>query len=110
LRSNDNQSLFEKEDVLNMMSDTGMSWVKNLEEIGAKQIPPAERLSIIIRTDLQYVDENQDFLVFWYQETKNLTIELRKNLFDAAEFMANDIVVSCDVWAFRRWYLKKIYT
>ncbi|MCJ7685159.1 MAG: hypothetical protein MUO68_12780 [Desulfobacteraceae bacterium] len=50
LRSNDNQSLFKKEDVLNMRSDTGMSWVKNLEEIGAKlrQLPPAERLSIII--------------------------------------------------------------
>jgi len=127
----------KKEDILNMMSDTGMSWVKNLEEIATKlhQLPPSERLSIVIRTYLQYVDENQDFFVFWYQETKNLTSELRKNLFDAensmmnmfkeilengkskgqfefddAEFIANDIVVLCDMWAFRRWHLRKKYT
>jgi len=127
----------KKEDILDMMSDTGMSWVKNIEEIANKlrQLPPAERLSIIIRTYLQYVDENQDHIVFWYQETKNLTSESRKHLFDAemfcmnmfktlledgqskgvfefddAEYMANDIVTLCDMWAFRRWYLRKRYT
>lgn len=127
----------KKEDILNMMSETGMSWSKNLEEIALRlyQLPPSERLAIIIRTYLQYVDENQDFLVFWYQETKNLSGELRKNLFNAensmvnmfkklleegkadgqfefdnAEFIANDIVVLCDMWAFRRWYLRKKYT
>ena len=98
-----------------------MPWLKNLEKIAARlhQFPPSDRLSIIIRTYLQYVDENQDLLVFWYQETKNLAIEFRNNLFyaelslvnmfrklledgqskgqfnlDDPEFITNDIVVN----------------
>jgi AcrR family transcriptional regulator len=95
---------------------------------------PAEALSYVIRKYLEWVDDYQDITVFWYQDAKNLTpeqlhklaeqeeytVEVFRQLLDrgvkAGEFRAGDlrmaahnIVVLCDMWAFRRWLLKKHY-
>jgi hypothetical protein len=114
-----------------------VTWVKDLEAIALRldQRKVPERLATVIRTYLQFVDELQDMLVFWYQETKNLKAEFRQRLFDlehsmvkmfeellkdgcaSGDFkikdismMANNIVILCDMWAIRRWDLRKNYT
>jgi AcrR family transcriptional regulator len=127
----------KKEDVLGLLTDFGKSWVKDLEAIALRldQLNVRERLATVIRTYLQFVDEHQDMLVFWYQETKNLKGEFRQRLFDVEQsmvkmyaqllkdgcdsgdfkikdvsMMATNIVILCDMWAFRRWDLRKSYT
>jgi AcrR family transcriptional regulator len=127
----------KKEDVLGLLTDFGKSWVKDLEAIALRldQLKVKERLATVIRTYLQFVDEHQDMLVFWYQETKNLKGEFRQRLFDVEQsmvkmyaqllkdgcdsgdfkikdvsMMATNIVILCDMWAFRRWDLRKSYT
>ena len=92
-------------------------------------------MTTVIRAYLQWVDEHQDMIVFWYQETKNLTREFRRRLFDSEHrladlfkklindgcsgdvfcvkdisLMSSNIIIMCDMWAFRRWDLRKAYT
>lgn len=96
---------------------------------------PTEALVYAIKLYLTWVDEYQDVTVFWYQESKNLTREQMKNLtaqeeytvemfiellsrgikkaiFDIVDIRlaSHNIVVLCDMWAFRRWLLKKHFT
>jgi len=96
---------------------------------------PREALVHVIRQYLKWVDEYQDVTVFWYQESKNLTPQQMKNLtaqeeytvevfmelldrgarqgifkIQNAQLTAHNIVVLCDMWAFRRWLLKKHFT
>ncbi len=96
---------------------------------------PVEGLVHVIREYLKWVEEYQDVTVFWYQESKNLTppqlrsltaqeeftvqlfVELldtgaRQGVFKVIEpqLTAHNIVVLCDMWAFRRWLLKKHFT
>jgi hypothetical protein len=84
---------------------------------------------------LKWVEEYQDLTVFWYQEAKNLTpaqfralkmqeectIQIFQTILERgissgkfkvkdAALAANNIVVLCDMWAFRRWLLKEHYT
>ena len=96
---------------------------------------PAEALTYTIRKYLEWVDDYQDITVFWYQEAKNLTPEQLRKLAEQEEYTVNvfqgllekgveagkfhvtelrmaahNIVVLCDMWAFRRWLLKKHYS
>lgn len=96
---------------------------------------PEEALRYAIDLYLDWVDEYQDVTIFWYQETKNLTKKQFDNLAKQEEdtvevfqdlvnrgvkagvfktksvhMAAHNIVVLCDMWAFRRWLLKKHYT
>jgi len=92
-------------------------------------------LKYVIREYMKWVEEYQDLTVFWYQEASNLTPDQFKALKSQEEYTiqsfriilergikagkfkvknpamaANNIVVLCDMWAFRRWLLKEHYT
>jgi AcrR family transcriptional regulator len=126
-----------KEDILSLLCDDGVSRVKSLfEEVDSlPAINSTEKIRIIIRRYLQHVDELQNDIVFWYQESRNMPADSRKALFDLENLLeemfkreliegskrgefrisdstlaANGIVVLCDMWAFRRWFLRKRYT
>ena len=96
---------------------------------------PRRALKYVIREYMKWVEEYQDVTIFWYQESRNLspehfkalklqeeyTIEIFRGLIERGirggkfkvkdPFMAaNNIVVLCDMWAFRRWLLKEHYT
>jgi len=99
------------------------------------KMSPGEALSAAIDDLITLIDVTQDFTVFWYQESKNLkpeelnkllkyeeeNINLLKRILqwgcDRGDFIiddinlaAHDIMVLCDMWAFRRWALKKDYS
>jgi AcrR family transcriptional regulator len=98
-------------------------------------LAPAKALTFTVRKYLEWVEDYQDITIFWYQEAKNLTQEQLRNLVEQEEYTvevfkellekgvragefhvseprmaAHNIVVLCDMWAFRRWLLKKHYT
>jgi len=99
------------------------------------KMSPGEALSAAIDDLITLIDMTQDFTVFWYQESKNLkpeelnkllkyegeNINLLKRILqwgcDKGDFLigdinlaAHDIMVLCDMWAFRRWALRKNYS
>jgi hypothetical protein len=106
---------------------------RRLEEL-FKMSPP-EALDAAVEDLVTFIDETQDFTLFWYQETKNLkseelsrllkyeneVVDLLRRLLqwgvDTGYFrikdvnlVAQDIMVLCDMWAFRRWSLRKDYS
>ncbi len=127
-----------KEDILFLISDYVLSWAKTLsEEVRAGLDAPdvAENLRQIVRKYLEVVAIGQDVVVFWYQEARNLQLEALERVFEVESLLvkmfeqlliegckrgefgitdttlaAHDIVVLCDMWAFRRWSLRDQYT
>lgn len=127
-----------KEKILSLFQEFTMSQLsarieQNREIIVSRK--PREALIHIIREYLTWVEEYQDVTVFWYQESKNLSPQQMRNLTAQEEFTvevfmellergvrqgdfkvqdlaltAHNIVVLCDMWAFRRWLLKKHFT
>jgi AcrR family transcriptional regulator len=127
-----------KEDILYLVCDyihTSVSErVKpSLETTG----DTVERLRNAIKSYYAIVDEMQDYVIFLYQETKSLSYNARKYIFKSEEemtsifeeiilqgiedgtfsiskkdvnFIANEIMVTAQMWAFRRWILQKNYT
>ena len=123
-----------KEDILYLLSDHTFNWLKELAggvSFGLEGCSHTEKLRITIGKYMEYVENNRDNIAFWYRETKSLTEEARKVLFDgehclvntfekllaegckSGEFEVSDvtlaatnIVVLCDMWSFRRWFLK----
>ena len=100
-----------------------------------EKMEPQRALKYAVREYLKWVDEYQDLTVFWYQEAKNLssaqfkalkmqeecTIQIFQTILERGvrsgkfkvknpALAANNIVVICDMWAFRRWLLKEHYT
>ncbi len=98
-------------------------------------MPPVKALEFAIDAIVSFIDKTQDVTVFWYQEAKNLLPEQMKLLAQredheldllkkilvrgcqTGEFVINDInlaahdiIVLCDMWAFRRWALRGSYT
>ncbi|HML95384.1 MAG TPA: TetR/AcrR family transcriptional regulator [Thermodesulfobacteriota bacterium] len=96
-----------------------------------------ERLENAIRSYYAIIDEMQDYVLFLYQETKSLSYNARKYIFKSEEEMtsifeeiilqgiedgtfsiskkdvnllANEIMVTGQMWAFRRWIVQKNYT
>jgi AcrR family transcriptional regulator len=127
-----------KEDILYLVCDyihTSVSErVRPSLEISGNTI---ERLRNAIRSYYVIVDEMQDYVLFLYQETKSLSYNARKYIFKSEEemtsifeeiilqgiedgtfciskkdvnFIANEIMVTAQMWAFRRWILQKNYT
>ena len=127
-----------KEKILSLFQEYTMAHLQARIEQHRKTINslgPKEALVHVISEYLKWVDEYQDVTVFWYQESKNLTPQQMKNLTAQEEFTvelftellengarrgvfnvqdialtAHNIVVMCDMWAFRRWLLKKQFT
>jgi AcrR family transcriptional regulator len=100
-----------------------------------EKMEPRRALKYAVGEYLKWVEEYQDLTVFWYQEAKNLTpaqfralkmqeectIQIFQTILERgissgkfkvkdAALAANNIVVLCDMWAFRRWLLKEHYT
>ena len=96
-----------------------------------------ETLEMAIKIYFEIIDEMQDYIIFLYQETKSLSKEARKYIFNAEDEMtqifeeilskgnkdgsfsidkkdipliAHNIMVLGQMWAFRRWILQKKYT
>lgn len=127
-----------KEDILSIFSDTAISM---LEEISKENfnhpgtIRPTEKLKIAITKYLQWIDQVQEVVLFYYQESKNLPRDALKKVMSSdalsikileeilreghglGEFnvpnpklAANNIIVLCDAWVFRRWVLRQHFT
>lgn len=127
-----------KEKILSLFQEFTMSQLTARIEQNREVIinhDPGDALIHVIREYLKWVDEYQDVTVFWYQESKNLSPQQMRNLMAQEEFTvevfmemlergvrkgvfkvhnlaltAHNIVVLCDMWAFRRWLLKKHFT
>jgi len=130
--------IVSKENILSLFQEYTTSLIKSTLEQHREIIngmDPVEALVYVIRKYLEWVDEYQDITVFWYQESKNLTPQQMKNLTAQEEYTvqifvelleggirqgvfkvvnpkltAHNIVVLCDMWAFRRWLIKKHFT
>jgi AcrR family transcriptional regulator len=127
-----------KNNILGLFHEYTMSVIKLFAEktqAVLDNMEPQRALKYVIREYMKWVDEYQDLTVFWYQEAKNLTpaqfkalklqeeytIEVFRMILERGiksgkfkikdtAMAANNIVVLCDMWAFRRWLLKERYT
>ncbi len=127
-----------KDDILSLMQEGAFDFKGNLiqeTEEALSQSGPVEALRLAIRKYFSVVDGAQDTVLFWYHDTGNLQPasqakllendellgEVFKKILDAGcqsgvfkqhdtMLMAHDIIVLGDMWAFRRWFLRKHYT
>ena len=127
-----------KDDILSLFQEITAAELQkfaqeNLDDL--YKMPPLEAITGVIEAIISFVDRTQDVTVFWYQEARNLNPEQTALLFqredheiglikkilqwgcERGEFrindvnlLAHDIIVLCDMWAFRRWTLKRDYT
>jgi AcrR family transcriptional regulator len=127
-----------KDDILQLASENVIDDYHNLFlNLNDKyhDLQPSIKLVKIIDFYFRLVDLNQDVIVFWTQETKNLKLEDRQKIFDIADLtikeiknildqgceqgefdiddtalLATNIMTLGDIWASMRWRLRKIYT
>jgi AcrR family transcriptional regulator len=127
-----------KDDILSLFQEITASELQKFAEESLENLykmPPLEAITGVIEAIISFVDKTQDVTVFWYQEARNLNpvqmallfqredheISLIKKILqwgcETGEFkikdvnlMAHDIIVLCDMWAFRRWMLRRDYT
>ena len=130
--------IHSKDDILKLFQEItseelGKFARKNLKILVQKS--PREAIKKAIDSMISFIEATQDITVFWYQEAKNLKQAQMKNLYqreavevdmlkkmlqrgcDQGEFKikdinlaAHNIIVLCDMWAFRRWIMRKDYT
>lgn len=99
------------------------------------KMQPEEALRRAIQLYIDYVDEAQNIVLFWHQETRNLPPDQRDRLLENemvlaslfeglvergrkagifkiedSALAAHNIIVLGDMWAFRRWWLGRRYT
>ncbi|MCX5996515.1 MAG: TetR/AcrR family transcriptional regulator [Chloroflexi bacterium] len=127
-----------KDDILSLFQEITSAGLQRFTEkrlSALYEMSPRDAIGCAIDDLISFVDATQDITVFWYQEARNLKPEQRSVLFQSEEFQvdllkkilqwgcdrgefnitdvdlaAHDIMVLCDMWAFRRWYLRKHYT
>jgi AcrR family transcriptional regulator len=127
-----------REDVLYLtLQYTNSRIIEFVQNISVKfdSVSPTRALQQAIDFYYRGVDSIQDIVIFMYQHTNNLRPAERKQVFkyneplvgvfekilsrgcESGEFniedvglVAHNIVTSGDMWALRRWYLKKRYT
>lgn len=123
-----------KSDILSLFQEFTSSLVNRFiqQKLPAwRRISPREALCQSIETYLFFTNDIQDIIVFWYQDSRHLsasqlerllrheqyTVSMFKEIltwgYEIGEFKscnieltAHYIVVLCDMWAFRRWFLK----
>ncbi|NIT13103.1 MAG: TetR family transcriptional regulator [Candidatus Dadabacteria bacterium] len=122
-----------KEDILFLVCDHIHSTVstKLRESLGSNK-PALQILKKAIKDYFKIIDENQDYMLLLYQETKSLSKKARKYIFNAeneltsifedilrqcvrektirisskmCKIVAHNIMVTGHMWAFRRWAL-----
>jgi len=127
-----------KDDLLDLFIETttGSFDESNKEVLSELSfMSPTLLLKKTIRETLLIIDGIQDTILFWYQESKNMSREQLVKLFKQemhivnlfkiiieegckkGEFTSSDPMVAaynmlilCDAWAIKRWYFKKKYT
>lgn len=127
-----------KNDILSSIQEEASAGTDNFiqeTEEALSQLGPTEALRLAIRRYFSMANESEELILFWYHETRNLQPshqeqllhhdellgETFKKILDAGcqsgEFKqhdtmltAHDIIVLGDMWAFRRWFLRKHYT
>lgn len=127
-----------KEDILSLLSKNTFSFLQNFSKEylnKSEVIRPKEKLKIVLKKYLQRIDKIQEILLFWYQESKNLPQDALKNIFavdslsikiieeiliegyECGDFhikniklAACNIIILCDNWATRRWYMRKLFS
>jgi TetR/AcrR family transcriptional regulator, cholesterol catabolism regulator len=129
-----------KEDILSILSNGFVSILKEISEnffnnSKTKTVCPTEKLRIAIKNYLKRIDLDQDTILFWYQESKNLPQDALENVFyvdslsmkimeeiliegcECGEFKvnnpklaSNNIIIMCDDWVLKRWFLRKSFT
>jgi TetR/AcrR family transcriptional regulator, cholesterol catabolism regulator len=127
-----------KEDIIAAFLDFAVHGTNGFLAAASKvldKMGPREALQLAIGRYIEYVDQAQNIILFWHQETKNLKPELRNRLLDnelvlmglferiiergqrSGDFgavdkrlIAHNVIVLGDMWAFRRWDLSKRYT
>ena len=123
-----------KEDILSILSQTAISILEEISKENFQSpasLRPTEKLQIALKKYLQNIDRAQDMILFYYQESRNLPKEALKKVlsvdalslrileeillegsklgeFDVPnpQLAANNIIVLCDNWVFRRWFLR----
>ncbi|MBW1708977.1 MAG: TetR/AcrR family transcriptional regulator [Deltaproteobacteria bacterium] len=127
-----------KEDILLLMSNDAKAFLKEFAAsfIDVSDYSTVtDKLRAALKKYIESIDEIQNTIVFWYQAGKHLYVTgLFENIFSVEEFSvqiieeiltegcqggefrvnninlaANNIILLCDQWAFRRWYLRKRY-
>lgn len=127
-----------KDDILYLVIHHGLAplheWSDKIPEY-INKIGPARALRQVIREMLIQMEEYQDITLFAYQEIKNLQPQMLQNVLEVEEriiraletllitgcetgefvvsdatLVAHDIIVSVEMWAIRRWFLRKHYT
>jgi AcrR family transcriptional regulator len=125
-----------KEDILYLAmegySNRALQLSKQLEK-KSEMHSPTDALRMLIEDFLRFHDQNQDYTQFVYHETRNVAAEHRQAMFSAemevikifekvlsrgcktGEFRvlnvpvaAHSIAVLIQMWAVRRWYLRKV--
>jgi AcrR family transcriptional regulator len=127
-----------KEEIISSFMDFAVSgtdeFLKQAETRLAK-VEPRKALRQAMGLYMDFTSEAQNIVLFWHQETRNLSHELRKRLLDN-EFVladvfekiikrgqqagvfkvknswlaAHNVIIMCDMWAFRRWALGRRIT
>ena len=127
-----------KDDIISAFLDSAVQgtndFVRETTRVLVK-MPPEEALRRAIQLYIDYVNEAQNIVLFWHQETRNLPEGERKRLLENemalatmleklvergckegvfktedTALAAHNIIVLGDMWAFRRWWLGRRYT
>jgi TetR/AcrR family transcriptional regulator, cholesterol catabolism regulator len=123
-----------KEDIISAFMDYAVAGTERFYAESEKLLEhtePMKALKLAIDGYFKYTDDAQNVILFWHQETRNLSVELRNRLLDNecvllsifqrilekgrdrkvfkiknVRLAAHNIIVMADMWSFRRWDLK----
>ena len=127
-----------KEEIIASFMDFAVLGTEDFRQAAETRLANIEPLKALKQAMGLYMDftaEAQNIVLFWHQETRNLSHELRQRLLDN-EFVladafekiikrgqeagifkfkdswlaAHNVIIMCDMWAFRRWALGRRMT
>lgn len=127
-----------KEDLLALSVEISSAQIERFARAMARELksaPPSEVLIRAVRRTILMVDDLQEMVLFWYRESGNVSAEsldklvkqdmytvdlyrtileegCRKGEFNISDpkLAAFDIMMLCDLWSLKRWYMSKHYT
>jgi AcrR family transcriptional regulator len=127
-----------KDDLLAMFADLLSAEFGKFNQrirLDLEKVSPDVALKNTVSGFVLLIDDIQDMVLFWYEESKNLDQAHLKRMIDvdleitslfkdiialgrkSGQFKVNDPVIAaysislmCDMWALKRWYLHDLYT
>ena len=122
-----------KEEIISSFMDFAVLGTEDFRKAAETRLASVEPRSALKQAMQMYMDftaEAQNIVLFWHQETRNLSHELRTRLLDNEYVLADafekiikrgqsagvfkvknswlaahNVIIMCDMWAFRRWAL-----